>query len=458
MSNPDSEARKLPQVDRLIGAIGEEFPHSLASEAARAAIDEARASVLTGASAPAFDELVARARLLLSMIARRRLMPVINATGVLLHTNLGRAPLSDAAIEEIRKVASGYSNLEYDLEKGARGSRYDVATGLLATLTGADAALVVNNNAAAVLLALAALARGREVVISRGELIEIGGGFRIPEILAESGATLIEVGTTNRTHLRDYEKAIGPESGAIMKVHPSNYQVVGFTAAVATRDLARLAHDLGLPLIYDLGSGLLKRQIGGVEPAWLKSESTVAEALADGADIVTFSGDKLLGGPQTGIIVGRRDLMPALHQSPLLRAFRVDKTTLAALEATLAAYLAGREEELPFWSMALASPAEIEARALATREGLVGTAAKLELLDGSSAAGGGSAPGAAIPTVLLEVAPRSISAEELVRGLIDNDPPLVARIEADRVVIDFRTVLPDQDPVVTKALRRLLAD
>jgi L-seryl-tRNA(Ser) seleniumtransferase len=456
--NPqESDAlRRLPAVDRILAALGSEVPHAVAADAARAVIDEARRGVLGGEPAPPMDVLVARARTLLDQDRRRRLARLINATGVLIHTNLGRAPLGAAAIEAMASIGSGYSNLEYDLERGSRGSRYQHARGLLRTLSGAGAALVVNNNAAAVLLALTALASGREVVISRGELIEIGGEFRIPEILASSGARLVEVGTTNRTHRRDYEGAIGPETAAIMKVHPSNYRVVGFVAAVAGAELASVAHERGIPLIHDLGSGLLRRRIGAVEPPWLGPEPTVEEALAEGADVVTFSGDKLLGGPQAGIILGRQEAIEAMSHSPILRAVRVDKTTLAALEATLLAYLEGREAELPLWRMALAPVEEIEERASALASRLQGADAKIELAPGASTTGGGSAPGGEIPTVLVEIAPRRGSADQVVRALIDHDPPVISRIVEDRVAIDLRTVRADEEEALLRALEAAL--
>lgn len=450
------ELRRLPQVDRIITRLQGDLPHALTAEAARAAVEEARATVLSGAKAPTEEAVVERARILIRVARRRRLVRIINATGVLLHTNLGRAPLGSEALNAIGQLASGYSNLEFDLERGSRGSRYAHSAPMLTALTGAEAALVVNNNAAAVLLALATLARDKEVVISRGELIEIGGGFRIPEILAESGAVLVEVGTTNRTHLTDYQHAVGAGTGAVMKVHPSNYRVTGFASAVQPRDLAMLAHARDLPLIYDLGSGLLRKKIAGVEPFWLSEEPTVEEALADGADVVTFSGDKLLGGPQAGIILGRKQLVAAMHRSPLLRAFRVDKTTLAALEATLVCYLEGREGDIPVWKMALADVTEIEDRATGLRRALEGVSAKVDEADGSSTPGGGSVPGGAIPTVLVEIAPQKMSPDELVRALIDEDPPIVARIDDDRVVIDLRTVHVHDDRIVAASLQRLL--
>ncbi|HWD08682.1 MAG TPA: L-seryl-tRNA(Sec) selenium transferase, partial [Actinomycetota bacterium] len=406
---------------------------------------------------PSLEALAVAAGRILREGRRRRVVPVINASGVLLHTNLGRAPMSARAMAAVAEVSAGYSNLEFDLAQGRRGSRYDHARELLTTLTGAEAALVVNNNAAAVLLALATQARGREVVISRGELIEIGGEFRIPDIMNESGALLREVGTTNRTHLKDYRAALGERTGAILKVHPSNYQVVGFVKSVPARQLAALAHESGLLLIHDVGSGLLRRKVAGREFGWLAEEPTVEEALADGADIVTFSGDKLLGGPQAGIIVGTAAALKPMERSPLLRTYRVDKTSLAALEATLLAYLEGAEAELPLWSMALTGAAEIEARAAAIQADLASLPAKLALAPGFSTTGGGSGPGARIPTVLLEVTSLHRAAADLRAALVGGDPPVVARVEEERVLLDLRTVVPGQDRAVAEALRRVLA-
>jgi L-seryl-tRNA(Ser) seleniumtransferase len=446
------ELRKLPQVDRLIDVLADDGPRLAAAHAARAAVDEARLAVTNGAEAPSIDQLADRARLLLRASRRRRLGKVINGTGVLLHTNLGRAPLAREAITAIERIASGYSNLEYDLDEGGRGSRYAHATELINSLTGAEASLVVNNNAAAVLLVLSAVAPGREVVISRGELIEIGGGFRIPEILASSGATLREVGTTNRTHLDDYEKAVGPQTAAIMKVHPSNYRVVGFTAEVEVRDLVKLARRHGVPMIHDLGSGLLRRSISGTEIEWLGIEPTASEAIAGGADAVTFSGDKLLGGPQAGIILSTAKFIEKLHRSPLLRAVRLDKTALAALEATLLMYEEGREHELPLWSQALAPVTELQERA---QRIVSSVGAAVARTSGYSTTGGGSAPGAEIPSVLLRIND-NLPAETFVRRLIDADPAVIARIDDDRVVIDLRTVASDDDELLATALRSAL--
>jgi L-seryl-tRNA(Ser) seleniumtransferase len=447
-----SELRSLPQVDRLSGALPESAAAPLRVAAARQAIARATETILEGAPAPSFEGLVESATRVLAAQRRRRLRPLINATGVLLHTNLGRAPLSEDALGAVTDVGSGYSNLEFDLTEGRRGSRYDHSAEMLVALTRAEAALVVNNNAAAILLALAGLARGREAIISRGELIEIGGEFRIPEIMAESGAVMREVGTTNRTHLKDYVRAITPETAVILKVHPSNYAVTGFTKSVPGRDLAELAHSRGIALIHDVGSGLLSRQLPGGVPPWLKGEPSVTEAVEDGADLVTFSGDKLLGGPQAGILVGRAEAINRLRSSPLLRAFRTDKTTLAALDSTLSAYLAGDPTPIPFWRMALTGVGALEERAEAIVAGLPASDAVVEVTPGFSTTGGGSAPSSRIPTALIRVGPGTASAQDLAEALRSYEPHVVARIEDGALILDLRTVAPDDDTTVAAAL------
>ncbi|MEX0789639.1 MAG: L-seryl-tRNA(Sec) selenium transferase [Actinomycetota bacterium] len=452
-----NELRHLPQVDRLSLALPQSAPAVLRVEAARRAIAEATRSILSGGAAPLFEELAATASGLLDAQGRRRLGPLINATGVLLHTNLGRAPLSSAALNAVGEAGSGYSNLEFDLTTGKRGSRYDHSAGMLASLTGAEAALVVNNNAAAVLLALSGLARGREAIISRGELIEIGGEFHIPDIMAESGAVMREVGTTNRTHLKDYVSAIGSETGVILKVHPSNYEVTGFTKSVSGRELAELARSRGIALIHDVGSGLLSRHLPGDVPSWLSKEPSVTAAVEDGADLVTFSGDKLLGGPQAGILVGKAEAVDRLRRSPLLRAFRTDKTTLAALDSTLMAYLSGEVTTIPFWRMALASAEDIGVRAKALAAGLPETGARVEVIAGFSTTGGGSAPASRIPTTLLRAEPAGGGAQALAAALLDHKPPVVTRIENGGLIVDLRTVEPGDDGVVTAALSIALA-
>jgi L-seryl-tRNA(Ser) seleniumtransferase len=435
--------RALPGVDRVIERLGAEIPHVVAAEVARTAIDEARARVQAGEDTPGLEEVVDAARGLVERRRRSLLRPVINATGVLIHTNLGRAPLGDEQLAAVEQVARSYSNLEYDLEEGGRGSRYSHARALLATLTGAESALVVNNNAAAVLLALAALCAGREVIISRGELIEIGGEFRIPDVMATSGARLVEVGTTNRTHMGDYERAITQESAAILKVHPSNYRVVGFTASVPARELARLARGRGIMFFHDLGSGL----VASPEDAeWARSEPLVDATLADGADVVTFSGDKLLGGPQAGVIVGRANLIDRIARHPLLRAVRPDKMTLAALEATLQIHLRGASSELPLWRMATAPAEELEARARALAETLSQLArVKAEAVPTRAVMGGGSLPGGEIPSWAVAVAHAEKGAEEVERALRVGPTPVIARIEDERVLLDLRTVDPSDD-------------
>ena len=451
------ELRNLPQVDRLSGALPRSVPPSLRVAAARAAIGAATESILSGGAAPSFDQLVASAAGRLDAQGRRRLRPLVNATGVLLHTNLGRAPLSGEALGAVQEVASGYSNLEFDLATGKRGSRYEHSAEMLASLTGAESALVVNNNAAAVLLALSGLSKGREAIISRGELIEIGGEFRIPEIMAESGAVMREVGTTNRTHLKDYSDAITPDTGVILKVHPSNYEVTGFTKSVPGRELAELARSRGIALIHDVGSGLLSRHLPGGVPSWLSKEPSVQGAVEEGADVVTFSGDKLLGGPQAGILAGRSEALARLRRSPLLRAFRTDKTTLAALDATLMAYLSGEVTRIPFWRMALAGAEEIAVRAKALAAGLPETRALVDVVAGFSTTGGGSAPTSRIPTALLRIEPEG-GAQALAGALLAHDPHVVARIEDGGLVLDLRTVDPSDDQVVAAALSIALKD
>jgi len=413
--------------------------------AAREALEAGRRAVAGGGSVPGVEELAARVAGELDGRWARRTRGVVNATGVVLHTNLGRAPLSAAARAAVAEAA-GYASVEYDLVAGTRGRRGAAAEALLREATGAEAGLVVNNAAGALLLALGGLARAREVVVSRGELIEIGGEFRLPQVMEAAGVVLREVGTTNRTHLRDYAAAFGDDTGLVLAVHPSNYRVEGFATRPALAELAALAAERGLPLLHDVGSGLLHGELG--------DEPSVAASLRAGADLVLFSGDKLLGGPQAGLVVGRAELVGRLARHPLARAVRADKLTLAALEATLADHLAGRRDQLPVWRSLLLTPAELEPRAAAVAAA-VGPAASLR--PGTSVAGGGSLPGEGLESVLVEVDPAPAGAGEVLARLRAGDPPVVARVERDRVVVDLRTVPPELDSLVARALAAALA-
>jgi L-seryl-tRNA(Ser) seleniumtransferase len=423
------ELRDLPSVDELAREAGD----PLAVEAARAVIDRAREEIQTGTDP---GDLATRLREELADARRPRLRRVLNATGVVVHTNLGRAPLAEEAVERVVAAARGYSNLEYDLSEGARGSRQDHLAAVLRRLTGAEAALVVNNNAAAVLLALAALAEGREVVVSRGELIEIGDGFRIPDVLARSGARLVEVGTTNRTRAADYERAIGPETALLLRVHQSNFRVVGFTELPSTEELAAVAGRHALPLVEDLGSGALLP---------LHDEPQVRDALVAGADLVCFSGDKLLGGPQGGIVVGRAELVERLRRHPLQRALRADKLTLAALEGTLALYLdPGRAlREVPVLRM-LAEPAE----AIRTRAGRLAELTGGAVEETVARVGGGALPLAELPSFACSVE------EALAAPLRQGEPPVVGVVRDGRLLLDCRTLADAELGEVAAAVAR----
>ena len=409
------QLQDLPSVDEL--ARGVDDP--LAVDAARRVIERAREEIRTGSDP---GDLGERLRAELEGARRPRLRRVLNATGVIVHTNLGRAPLPQAAVERVRATASGYSNLEYDLDAGARGSRQDHVVSVLRRLTGAEGALVVNNNAAAVLLALAALAEGREVVVSRGELLEIGDGFRIPDVLTRSGARLVEVGTTNRTRAADYERAIGPETALLLRVHQSNFRVVGFTELPSTEELAAVAGRHALPLVEDLGSGALLP---------LHDEPQVRDALVAGADLVCFSGDKLLGGPQGGIVVGRAELVERLRRHPLQRALRADKLTLAALEGTLALYLDPERalREVPVLRM-LAEPAE----AIRTRAGRLAELTGGAVEETVARVGGGALPLAELPSFACSVE------EALATPLRQGEPPVVGVVRDGRLLLDCRTL------------------
>ena len=446
--------RDLPSVDELLqtGEAKDFIASSgrpLTLSALRAALEQARDQFTAHQALLTTPELLQRAGAMLAEWTAPSLFPVINATGVVLHTNLGRAPLSRSAIQAVQEVALGYSNLEFDLRKGARGSRLLHAEALLKRLTGAEAALVVNNNAAAVLLALTALARRRAVVIGRTQLIEIGGGFRIPDVMKQSGARLVEVGTTNRVHLNDYATAIAESAPAlILRAHQSNFRIIGFTTEPGLPELGRLAHQHELPLLDDLGSGVLL----DTARYGLTHEPTIAESLAAGADLVTFSGDKLLGGPQAGIILGQAELVNRLKKHPLARAIRADKLCLAALSATLLHYLKDEaESQIPIWRMIAAAPQALQARA----QGWAADLGKGEVLASRSAVGGGSLPEETLPTYVLALDSRSPN--RLMERLRQARPPLIARLEADRVLLDPRTVLPEQDAELLQVLQTTAA-
>jgi len=416
--------RDLPSVDELTRG----FDDPLAVESARGLLERAREEIRAGVDP---GDLASRLRDELAQARAPRLRRVINATGVIAHTNLGRAPLSDEALARVREAARGYSNLEYDLGAGRRGSRQDHVASILRQLTGAEAALVVNNNAAAVMLALAALAEGRDVLVSRGELIEIGDGFRIPDVLARSGARLREVGTTNRTRASDYEHAITDETALLLRVHQSNFRVVGFTAQPRVEELAAVARRHGLPLVDDLGSGALV-DVG--------DEPTAREALAAGADLVCFSGDKLLGGPQAGIVIGRADLVERLRRHPLQRALRADKLTLAALEGTLALYL-GEPERVPVLRMLREDTASVRARA-ERLAALVGG----DVEETVARAGGGALPLAELPSYACAVE------EELAQKLRAGDPPVIGIVRDGRTLLDCRTLTDAETHEVAEAI------
>ena len=442
--------RALPSVSALLesGAVQALFTRAtrpLVTDAVRAAVAAARQAPDDAPDSP--DAWAERIAQMLEARTRRSLRPVLNASGVVLHTNLGRAPLASAALDAVREVAAGYSTLEYDLERGERGSRSTHCATLLAELTGAEDALVVNNGAAALLLALDTFARGRDAIVSRGELIEIGGSFRVPDIMATSGARLREIGTTNRTHVDDYRRALSPETGAIVKVHRSNFAVHGFVASVEPRVLATLAAEVGVPLVHDLGSGLLLP----LESVGLSGEPLAADAVKDGATVVTMSGDKLLGGPQAGIILGRREAIARMRRNPLARALRVDKMTLAALESTLSICRdpARAMREIPILAM-LAEPVEaLAARAEDLVRQLQGSGLAARVVRTEAQVGGGSFPDTTIPSVAVAL---EGDADRLAARLRAGDPPVVGRIQDDVLLLDLRTVRADEDEQLRAAI------
>ena len=444
------DLRRLPAVDVLlrapaVAALAATHGTDAVTDAVRGVLASARAAILASEPAPPAAAWPALVAVRLEEDAAPSLFAVVNATGVIIHTNLGRAPLSAAALAAMHAIGGGYTNLEYDMAAGARGDRYDHARRLLCTLTGAADALVCNNNAAAVYLTLAALCQGRQVLISRSQLVEIGGGFRIPDVLRQSGAELVEVGTTNRTHLADFAAAITPATAAILRVHSSNFRQIGFVAMPELDELATLAHAHKLLLIDDLGSGtLLDTAAYG-----LASEPTVQASVVAGSDVVTFSGDKLLGGPQAGLIVGSVAALGALRRHPLARALRVDKLTLAALEATLQSYRRGRApDEIPVWRMIAAPAATLAVRAASWQERLAAAGIAAAVWPGESAVGGGSLPGATLPTHVLAVP----AAPVVAAALRARRPAIVCRTQQDHLLFDPRTILPEQEEYMLTAL------
>lgn len=440
-----SPFRRLPAVDQLVAGLGETgLPRLLLVESARSALDLARAMIRGGETVPDVSTL---ARDLVAGLRRSAGHRVVNASGVLLHTNLGRAPLSAAAAEAAARAGSHYTNLELDLGTGERGGRGDYVRSLLRALTGAEDALVVNNNAAAVLLALTATARGRAVPVSRGELIEIGGSYRLPRVMEAGGVHLVEVGTTNRTRVGDYLTALQVhDCGAVLKVHPSNYRIEGFVEEAPLTTLAEAAHRAGVALIHDVGSGLLDVEaswLGRPAPGWLAGEPGVRQSLEAGADLVTFSGDKLVGGPQAGILVGSGDLVASLRAHPLTRALRVDAMTDAALGVTLEAYADDRPRDVPLWRMALTPAGELRRRAEAVARRLGGA-----VVEGASVFGAGSVPGQGIPTPQVSLP----GEDHLHARLLAAPHPVLARRSAKDLLLDLRTVEPEQDHLIVETV------
>ncbi len=458
----NSEFRHLPSVDRLISEerikqLEGIYPQELLVNLVRQHLERDRLSIAAGNPCPSIDEIVESICAQLRELGNPSLRPVINATGVILHTNLGRAPLSQEAAAAMDTVARGYSNLELNLDSGTRGSRHTHIEQILCQLTGAEAALVVNNNASAVLLGLTALAKRKEVIVSRGQAVEIGGSFRIPDVMRQSGAKLIEVGTTNCTYISDYEQAINSRTAALMRVHSSNFQVVGFTHSVTLEELVALGQQYDLPVFDDLGSGcFLDTATFGLAP-----EPMVQQSVAIGAGLVFFSGDKLVGGPQAGIMVGKKQLIDKLKKHPLARAVRIDKIRLAGLAATLVHYLKGEAvKKIPVWSMLSAPLEEIDRRARMWAEALGGLA---QVIEGESMIGGGSLPGSTLPTRLVAIGgggkrKSQSTAQTLARKLRRNEKcPIIGRISGDVLLLDPRSVLPEEDRIVLSVLRDLAA-
>jgi L-seryl-tRNA(Ser) seleniumtransferase len=454
----ENKLRLLPGVDRLLNAgqikkLGKIFPHDLVVDLIRENLGCYRSLISQGKEVPILGEIVENIYNQGQALARLGLRPLINATGVVLHTNLGRAPLSEAAIAAMNTISHGYNNLEFDLKTGERGSRHTHTEALLCHLTHAEAALVVNNNAAAVLLALSGLAKKKEVIVSRGQAVEIGGGFRIPEVMRQSGAKLIEVGTTNCTYLRDYEQSITPQTAALLRVHSSNFKIVGFTQMVTIQEMAALAKQRNLMVFDDLGSGCLldTTQFG------LSAEPTVEESIAAGVDLAFFSGDKLLGGPQAGIIVGKKVYIDKLKKHPLVRALRIDKTRIAGLAATLLHYVKDEAlTEIPVWRMISLPLTEIDRRA---QNWVISIVSVARVIDGESLIGGGSLPGATLSTRLVAIGDvkKPALARKFALSLRLQETPIIGRISDNVLLLDPRTVPPEEDEMVVNSLKNAVA-
>jgi len=466
MAGNNRQLRALPSTDEVLAhpvivKLIEIYGRPLVKNAVREAIARARQKVIDGKNAPDTERIAAGVAAIAARIGEPSLKSVINATGIILHTNLGRAPLGQTSIDEITSVASGYSNLEFDLDKGRRGSRNTHVRKLLSFLTGAQDALVVNNNAAGITLALNTLARDREVIISRSELIEIGDSFRLPDIMAASGARMVEVGTTNRTSLTDYESVIGPETAMLLKAHKSNFAIKGFTSEVLVRQLAELAHARGLVMMYDIGSGLLRKP----ETLPLETEPDVAGAVADGADLVAFSGDKLLGGPQAGILVGKTDLIATLSRAPLMRALRVGKLTIAALSAACRGYLQADTlpKVNPVFSLLERSREDLEQLASALLDELTRLDIKAQTVESIGRGGGGTLPDLEIESIAIELLPQGTIpdddhtfAENLYMRLLQGRPPVLAVLREGRILFDVLTLFANQLPDVARAIAQAL--
>ena len=468
MKNKQRLLAELPSVDEILKSPkGQKwlaaYPRRYVLQAIREIVEHNRQAIIKGETTGVSVEqdVLPEIEIKIERLSAFSLKSVINATGVVIHTNLGRSVLSDRVMDHVRQIACGYSNLEYNIEKGQRGKRYTHVKRLLKELTGAEDSLIVNNNAAAVFVCLTALAKGKEVIVSRGELVEIGGSFRIPDVMSSSGAVLREVGATNKTHVRDYEKAINENTALLLKVHQSNYRMVGFTKAVEIDELAALGRKYNIPVMFDLGSGCLV----DLKPYGVHIEPTVQETIKAGADIVTFSGDKLLGGPQGGVMVGKAQLIEKIGQNPLMRALRIDKLTLAAFEATLMSYLDEdkAKEEVPTLNMLLQALDEIKERAKKISQALkrkLGAShekiAQINVIEDSSQSGGGALPEIEFKTYVVAIKPSGLSVNKLEERLRHNKPPVIARIKEEALIIDARTVRDSEAEALVKGITAAL--